>query len=137
MPAIATLYVNDGQATPVSHSFEPLSLTGNLAVYEDRSGGISVGFPRIFLWVSPPSKTSRLHKVRIKIVRPSLETISNSTMSGILPAPTKAYDTTFDCTFFLPERSTLADRKDIIAFARNILLNAVSASLVEAQSAIY
>lgn len=137
MGAIANIVINDGQAAPVAHTFAPLSIVGNLATYEDRSGGISVGYPRILIWVNPPSKTSRLQKVRIKIMRPSLESVTNSTYSGITPAPTKAYDTSFDCTFFLPERGTLADRKDILAYAKNLLGHAVGTAIVETQEAIY
>lgn len=137
MPAISAISIWDALATPVLHTFSPLSITGNYAIYEDRSSGISVGFPRIHVWVSPPSKTSRLHKVRVKIVRPTLETISNSTYSGITPAPTKAYDTTVDMTFFLPERSIIQDRKDILAYAIGFLNDSVGAALVRDQETVY
>lgn len=137
MPAIGNVVINDGQATPVAHTFSPVTISGPVASYADRSGGIAVGFPTITASLVAPSKTSRLYKARIKVVMPVLETISNSTMSGILPAPTKAYDLTADMTFFMPERSTLADRKNIFAYAKNLLANALCTALVETNETIY
>lgn len=137
MPAIGNIVINDGESTPVAHTFAPLSVTGPLAIYEDRAGGISVGFPRISLSVLPPSKTSRLTKVRAKLVYPVLEVVNSSTYSGITPAPTKAYDVTADLTFFMPERSTLQQRKNLNALFKNFLANAAWTAVVENLEAVY
>lgn len=137
MPAFTALTINDGQATPVAHTFSPLTLIGTEASYVDRSGGITLGYPKVVLNSMPPTKTSRLQKVRCKVVLPVMEVVNSSTYNGITPAPTKAYDLTFDCMFFLPERSTLADRKNIFAYAKNTLANAMLTSLVENQETVY
>lgn len=137
MPTFGNVVINDGQGTPVAHTFAPVNLIGNAANFADRSGGIAVGYPTVLATMSLPSKTSRLYKARFKVVLPVLETVSNSTMSGILPAPTKAYDLTADMTFFMPERSTLADRKNILAYAKNLLANAVVTALVENNETVY
>lgn len=137
MPAFSSLTINDGQATPVAHVFSPATLVGTEAKYMDRSSGITVGFPVITTNVSLPSKNSKLTKVRLKVVSPVLEVVNSSTYSGITPAPTRAYDMTFDCTFFLPERSSLAQRKDILAYARNLLASIYTASLIETQETVY
>jgi len=137
MPAIGNIVINDGAATPVAHTFAPVTITGPIASFADRSGGISVGYPVISASLTAPSKTSRLYKARLKLVLPVLETISNSTMSGIAPAPTKAYDLTADMTFLMPERSTLQNRKDILALAKNLLADAVVTALVQNNETIY
>jgi hypothetical protein len=137
MPQIGNIVINDGATTPVAHTFGPVGITGPLASYADRVGGISVGYPIITASLVNPSKTSRNYKARLKIVMPVLETISNSTMSGIAPAPTKAYDLTADITFIMPERSSLQNRKDILAFAKNLLANAVTTALVENNETVY
>lgn len=137
MPSFSSLTINDGQATPVAHTFAPGTLVGTEAKYIDRSTGITVGFPVITANVSLPSKQSKMTKVRLKVVAPVLEVVNSSTYSGITPAPTRAYDMTFDGTFFLPERSSLAQRKDILAYAKNLLANALVTSLVETQETVY
>jgi hypothetical protein len=135
MSARANIVINDGQATPVSHTFNPNSGDGNVAgvsiiEYEDRSGGISVGFPRISVQTRRSSKSSRNQKVTFKVATPVLETVSNSTVSGIAPAPTVAYANLFVGEFILPERSSLDSRKDLLAFVKNLFANAVVTSAI-------
>lgn len=131
----ANIVINDGQATPVAHTFNPNSGDGNVPgssqiVYEDRSGGVSVGFPSIFVITRKPNKQLRNQKVTLIVKRPVLEVLSNSTVSGIMPAPTAAYEVTFRGEFTLPERSDLATRKDLLAYVRNLLAHATITSAI-------
>lgn len=137
MPAMAAITINDGKATPVAHVFGPGPLVGANASFFDRSTGISIGYPSLTIVSSQPSKTSNLYKTRVKIVMPVLEVVNASTYNGITPSPTKAYDLTFDCTIFCPQRATLADRKDILALAKNALSHATISSIVVDQEVIY
>jgi hypothetical protein len=57
-----------------------------------------------------------------------METTSASTMTGINPAPTKAYDCTFIGEFFLPERSTLIERQTLFSRASTLFAQLVNAS---------
>lgn len=129
MPAIAQIILADGAGTPVNHNFDPVKVTGNMATYTDRVSGIAVGFPVLTVSVTPPSKTSRVYKVRAKIVVPTLEVVNASTYSGITPAPTKAYDCLCDINFVLPERSTLVDRKNVLAYVKNLMAHATFTSI--------
>lgn len=137
MPTFAAVTINDGASTPVAHIFSPLTLIGSEAKFVDRSTGITLGYPSVTVNTVTPTKTSRLQKVRLKVVMPVMEVVNASTYNGITPAPTKAYDMTFDAMFFLPERSTTQQRKDILAFAKNLLADALATSLIETQETIY
>lgn len=126
MATIAALTLNDGQATPVSHTFSPVRVdAAGVAKWTDRSSGISLGFPVITLGLREPTKGSRNFKVTSKIVVPILEQTSASTASGIQPAPTLSYALQADLTVILPERSTLANRKDLEAYLKNFIASAV------------
>jgi hypothetical protein len=136
MASRANISLNDGQATPVAHTFSPNSGDGNVPgvsviSYEDRSSGISVGFPTVSIATRKPSKTLRNTKLTLTVKVPTLEVVSNSTVSGIAPAPTVAYDVVAKVDFVLPERSALAARKDLLAYVRNLLANAVVTSAVQ------
>jgi len=137
MAAASPVVLNDGQATPVAHTFTPKRIgdgnTNNsmMAEYEDRSGGVVVGFPKISIMMRYPDKNLRTTKVSIKVSRPVLETVSNSTVSGIAPAPTLSYVPMFSGEFVLPERSGINDRKDILAYVRNLLAHAVVTSAIQ------
>lgn len=137
MPTFTAITINDGASTPVAHVFSPKVLIGTEASYVDRASGITLGYPTVTVNSMPPTRTSRLSKVRMKVVLPVMEVVNASTYNGITPAPTKAYDLTFDAMFFLPERCTLGQRKDILALAKNLLANSLTTALVEVQETIY
>jgi len=138
MAAIATLTLADGQTTPVNHIFNPTRISAEgIAGWIDRSGGIAVGFSKITMQVRQPTAGSRAYKVTAKVVTPVLEVTSPATSTGIQPAPTKAYDLLATLEFVLPERSTLAQRKDLIAFTKNLLANAVITNAVNDFEEVY
>lgn len=127
MAAIAAVVLANGENTPVNKTFDPVNIIADVAQWADRSGGIALGYPVVTLAVRPPvpGNRTRNNKVTFKIVTPVLEVTSPSTATGIQPAPTKAYDLVFDGSFILPERCSLAERKNILAFAKNALSHAV------------
>lgn len=146
MPALAAITINDGAATPVAHTFNPSGPDKNGVNYlYDRSGGIAIGFPAISIDLREPapatagrsSSSERVYRATAKVVLPVLEVTSASTGTGIQPAPTKAYDVVFKAEFILPERSTLQNRKDVMAFAKNLLATSVLTSLVQDLESIY
>lgn len=125
MAQIAPIVINDGKATPVAHTFTPVNVRDGVALYADRVGGIQVGFPIIQTQMRDPSGKSRLNKVMVKIDVPSLEQTSPSTTTGIQPAPMKAYSLAADLVCMLPERCTLAERADFLAYLRNFVAGSV------------
>lgn len=133
MAAIADIVIADGQATPVNKTFGPDSIKNDVAQWFDRSGGIAVGYPVITASVRPPSRnsTSRVNKVQVKIVVPVLEQVAPSTIW------TKAYETTFTGEFLMHERATLQNRKDILAFAKNLLAHVVATNAVHNLEPVY
>lgn len=146
MPALASLVINDGAATPVAHTFNPSGPDKNgVNYFYDRSGGIAIGFPSVSLDLKEPpvapagtsSKSNRVYRASVKVTMPVLEVTSASTGTGIQPAPTKGYDLVFKGEFIIPERSTLQNRKDILAYAKNALAHTFVTSLVNDLESIY
>lgn len=124
MTAIAALTLADGQATPVNHTFSPINIdSASVARWADRSGGIAIGFPVLTFSMRQPTKGSRNYRMTAKVQLPVLEVTSPSTSSGIQPAPTKAYDLLCTIDMVLPERSTVAQRNDLLAYVKNFLTN--------------
>lgn len=146
MPAIGNITINDGAATPVAHTFSPTKIdSNNVAYLHDRSGGIAIGYPSIALLTKLPSPagagqasgSNRVIRNNFKIELPILEVTSASTGSGIQPAPTLSYLCGVDINFRIAERSTLQNRKDILAFAKNLLSNASIVAMVENSEVVY
>jgi hypothetical protein len=137
MAAIASVVINDGQATPVAHTFAPVNIVGDVAKWADRSGGIALGYPIITQSLRMPTSGSRMYKLTQRIVVPTLEVTSPSTMTGIQPAPTLAYNLMCNVDWLLPERSTLQERKNLKAFLKNLLAHANTTTASEDFETVY
>lgn len=128
MGAIADITINDGQGTPVAHTFAPAKTQADYALLEDRAAGIYIGYNKLVFSLKRPSGDSksalRNLKLNIDIETPKLENVTNSTISGIAPAPTISYRPMVKLEVTFPERCSLQDRKDLQAFMKNVLSNA-------------
>lgn len=136
MAALASITVNDSVST--ERVFAPAGISPEgVAMYEDRSGGISVGFPKLTVNLRRPTKTSTNYRATVKLVLPILEQTSPSTATGIQPAPTVAYSITAQTEVVIPSRSTLTDRQNALAIHKNALADAVVTALFEQYEAIW
>lgn len=138
MPSMANITINNGASTPVAVTFTPADVDQNhVARYQDQSGGIPAGYGRIGISLKRPapvqpgqsSKDSTFRAV-LKIDVPTLEVTSPSTMTGLQPAPTVAYTTIATLEFVLPSRMTEDERKNILAYAKNLLSHQVATDTV-------
>lgn len=136
MAALAALTINDGQATPVAHTFGPVGGSANPVTYTDKATGVPIGFPVIRISSREPLRVKSgvangMYKQRVTVDLPVLEVTSPNTGTGIQPAPTVAYTLTADVVISLPERSSLQNRKDLMAYLKNLLAHATVTTLVE------
>lgn len=131
MAAVGNITINNGAATPVAKTFNPSVVQSDLVSYQDRSGGIVLGFPEISIGNRMPSKNANSYKVTARVKIPVLEQTSPSTATGIQPAPTLAYTLIGNVELVMPSRCTLAERKDLLAFVKNFLANAAITTAVE------
>lgn len=139
MAAIANIVLNDAQATPVAHTFAYASADNQRGsgqvVYEDRAIGVYIGYNKLTLAITRPKgetrSASRNLQLMIKIETPKMEVLSNSTVTGISPAPTVSYRPVAELKVTMPERAQLQDRKDLQKYLREALNNAFVTDLFE------
>ncbi len=131
MPAIGNISVNDGAATPVSHTFGVVTTDGKSAFYADRSGGVPAEFPLIRITQTSPAGTQRFFRVDITISMPKAATDPQTGKSYI------ARQTQSRQTFTLPETGVLQERKDILAFHRNVAALSLVDNLVTNLENVY
>jgi len=121
MSAQADIVINDDAATPVAHTFSKRGATMDLAVYKDLSSGMDIGIPVITQSLKKTGKgDTAVNKVDVRIFVPVLETISGSD-GGYTPSPKVAYQLANKMEFWSPVRSSLQNRKDLFAYAKNLL----------------
>lgn len=128
MANIANIVLNDAQATPVAHTFAPAKTPVDGSVWEDRSASQYIGFNKLTMQLTRPTGPTngtgnRNLKLLIKLETPKLENVTNSTVSGIAPAPTVSYRPVAEMVFTLPERCSLQDRKDLQKYCLQLFSN--------------
>lgn len=139
MSTATAIVLADAQAIPVNHTFTPIGLD-NKGVYwfVDQSNANAIGYWKISAEVIQPpaaqpgeSSARRTNRIKIGLHEPVLEVVSNSTVSGIAPAPTVAYIPRVFTEYVLPERGVLLDRMNVRKMNANLQNDANVVSLVE------
>lgn len=125
----ANLVLNDGQATPVARTFSARGADLKLANYIDVSGGIGIGMGKITLSYVQANAANGSYKVEARITLPVMETISGSD-GGYTPIPKVAFNLFAKCEFVVPNRASLQNRKDILAYAKNLLAHTLMTETV-------
>jgi len=140
MPAIAAISAStilaDAQTllstsatVGIDTTFSPDGLAApGVQRWVDRASGIEVGFPRLTVGIRKPTRESRLTRITVKLVLPTLATTAPTTSTGIQPAPSKAYENAVITEWFFPERGTEAERKVLFSLYRSLHCSTVTAS---------
>lgn len=133
MAAIAPIAVQDGQGTPVTHTYNPVQ-TGDVATYK-RNGDTAVpvvGFESVMLSLKEANGSSEsVNRAKVTLRIPVLETPDGGTPSGYVAPPRVAYFMQATLEFLLPNRSTAVQRKDLRVLAADLLTDSQVISLIE------
>lgn len=138
MASLANIVINDGQATPVAHTFIPVGVDKNgVILFEDRAvnatynpAGVPLLFPRISASITRAPYASQTAKNRVKFVitRPKQLYDAYGSAAGIAAGDEP------DCIieFRGKNASTDADRNDVLQLAKNLLSNAIVVDMIKA-----
>ena len=123
MAAQVAVTLTDAAGTPVNRVFSPMGVLNGLAKWAYKTLGVVAGYNWLSQFLRVPTPQSDAYKATFKLVTPVLEVTSPSTGSGIQPAPTVAYELIANLEFVLPSRSSLQERKDILAMLCDFVAN--------------
>lgn len=129
MPAISNITLADGQTTPVNHTFAVKGIVGRMATFEDRVAGVAVGYKPLTISTTE-SATSVYRRIRMKIVDPVLEAVSGVNSQGYTPAAKEAFNNYVNIEFVIHERANSQNKKDLLAYAKNLLATALATSII-------
>lgn len=130
MAAIAPIVILDGQAVPVSHTFNPITSGVSSLFRESITNLALIGQGWLGINVKKDNGNG-LNKVILTLDLPALEVITGSNSSGYSAAPKIGYENKAVVTFFLPSRATSQQRKDLRVLLANSLLNAQVIDVIE------
>lgn len=113
MPAIAALTINDGAATPVAHTYNPVTTDGANAKWADRSPSIPAGFRTVSHFYEEPKGQRVVHRITIGFFQPVVATVNS--------VDTVVRFSSGSIQLNLAPDSTLQERKDLLATMANAL----------------
>lgn len=129
MAAIADIAIQDGQATPATHTYKAIE-SGPKSGWRTANSSLPlVGQETITASIS--KTTTGLNVVRLVVDLPALETASGSNSSGYTAAPKVAYSNRIKVEAVLPERGTASQRTDLRVLLRNLLTNAQVVDIID------
>lgn len=145
MAIAANIVLADAQATPVNHTFVPLGADKNSVFwFEDQSAASPVGFWKVSMELKRPqvaapgeSSQNRTFRIKVGMHQPVLENVTNSTVSGVAPAPTVSYIPRCFVEFLVPERTSLQNRKDLRKMVYNLLNETQVVGMVETLQGVW
>jgi len=120
----APFNINDGQTTPVLHTFDCVDHGNDNWNWRESGTSSQLGAAQITL-TKLKVKGGQLEKWRIKVFMPALETVTGQNIDGYTAAPKLAYSLTSVMDVIIPFRATIQQRKDVLAYARNVLSSAL------------
>lgn len=124
MPSAQNIVLNDGQATPVAHTFVPLSVGTDQATLVCRdTGNTAAGAYRLQLGLDPARTSRPTNRVRYNFHMPIEQSVDG--------VDVVTHTARFFGELVVPEAMTLADRKNLAAFVQNALANSIVKGYVE------
>lgn len=123
------LSINNGEATPVAKSFAPESVAPTQSSFTERSAGVSAGYTRLTVGLSPASSKRATNRIDLSLDLPVLQLIN-----GI---STVAYVGRFKGYFVVPDVMTASERANLAAFVANALDNTQVRAIIKDLDPLY
>lgn len=111
MPQFQSFTLADGQATPVTKTFSPVSLVENEARWADRSAGISAQQSKISSKVVGTNSVNGMNRITEVIEVPLYDAVSGKQVN-IAKVVIQGY---------IPNTTTQAQRDDLYAYLKNFV----------------
>lgn len=127
MSAIASMTLNDGTD---DHVFTPIQVTPAKFRNVADADVPEIGQEETTIEVIR-AKGNGVHRVRVTTKIPVLEAQSESSASGYVAAPAVAYAITAVTDFYVPQRSSAAQRLIVRNLHRNLMNNAQAIDAIE------
>lgn len=130
MSNLSDIIVNDGKSTPVAHTFKPASIKDGIATFEDRVSGIAIAYPRFKFSMRDPISPSGAYKHKTRLSLPVLKAATGANAQGYTASPSVSHAFFGNLDLNIPALSTLDERKDFLAYMRNMINHATFADQV-------
>jgi len=129
MPALASISVNDAEATPVAHVFSPVTTDGATARFANRSAATPQGFETLSVEVRSPNSATGAYRVILKGNFPEEATVDGETVV--------VRNSSFEVALNLSQKSTAQERKNALKIVSGLLAHTTIVAVCENVEPIY
>lgn len=123
MSAIANIAIQDGQSSPVTHTYKPIESGINAFLRENVTNVPLVAQGNVRL-VTKVSQANPVKRKTLILELPVQEVVTGSNAAGYSAAPKIAHVVRMKVELTCHERATSAERKDVRTLIKNALLDA-------------
>lgn len=129
MPQITAIAINDGKASPATHTFSPVTSNGQKGQLANRSASFPSAFETMELEVVKPATPTGAYRITGKLQLPVTALVNGvDQVVRFIKA---------DVTIHASQGSTAAERKDACALLSNMFANATVKTVVENLEPLY
>lgn len=129
MPALGNIVVNDAEATPVAHTFTPVTTNGTLAELANRSATTPPGFETMRVDMQKPNGKLSVYRLTLGMNDPVEATVDGQVVV--------VRNSSCELKFNFSATSTSQERKNLLKMASNALAHATIVTVSENLEPIY
>lgn len=131
MAQIASITINDGQAAPVAHVYNPITSVPPQYRRNGVAGQSVIANERLLMQTILAKTVTGVNRVQMELVVPVVETPAGGSASGYVAPPAIAHEMRVKVEFFFHQRSEKAGRKDLRTLLSNLLSNSQVVSMID------
>lgn len=121
MPQMANIVLADAQATPVDHTFKPMSLKGDIGLYNDDAVGTVQSWPSITISTRPATTSNSGHKTVLRLTYP--HAVMDESGVCCTPRGTPLPYSQFQVEFIRSNAATAADFATVLKYLQQVVLD--------------
>jgi hypothetical protein len=129
MPAIGNIVINDAEATPVAHTFAPVTTDGATAKLANRAATTPKGFEALNVELRAPSGQATAYRLLVGFNDPVEATVDGSQVV--------VRNNSADLRLNFSPESTAQERKNTLKLMSNLLAHATVVAVAENLEPIY
>lgn len=128
MSAIANIVVADAATTPVNHTFVPQKVSGDLAIWNEKSASTPQGYWELTSKMTDPTGNGTVYRIKVGFSYPVLKSYTDLSGNAVTAVD---YTLRVNAEFIIPLRSILQNRKDVRKMFVGILNDAQFTDMIE------
>lgn len=123
MPEIGNIAINDGESSPVTHTFSPINTNGGKALLENRNTSVAAGSESFTVDVRRIGGAETSNQIHLELILPTVATVEG--------VPQVVRSQKVKVSFYASKQGSSQDRKNARILLSNALVNAKIGEVID------